>query len=180
VHGSSGDHQRAVFKIKVGPLQGKNLAHPEAKTHRNHHHGPKRLTELLADLLELRGRDNCFLRRGRLEPPLISTRLRGILCAGINSQSIASSIILWNTALIFCRVLRERSICLSHSCTARGVMSVSWTVPHVGRKCSLITESYPVVVLLQSLVNNFAGTVRLDFFKALVNDELVENSSESW
>src|SRR6266567_2162829 len=51
VYGSSGDHQRAVFKIKVDPLQSQNLAHPEAQTHRNYHHGPKWLIELLADLL---------------------------------------------------------------------------------------------------------------------------------
>jgi len=52
------DHQRALFKVEVGPLQCQNFTHPQAKTHRNHHHGPERLVETFTDLLELLGRDD--------------------------------------------------------------------------------------------------------------------------
>ena len=59
-------------------------------------------------------------------------------------------------------------------------MSVNRTVPHLGRNGFNDGQVSGSGAELQSFINDFTWTARLDFFEVLVSDEPVEDSSEGW
>ena len=60
-------------------------------------------------------------------------------------------------------------------------MSVSWTVAPCWPQMLLNHgEVSGSCAELQSVIDDFTGAARLDFFEALLSDELVENSSKGW